>query len=220
MSMEEVDIPADFFLGVHEVTQKEWWLVMKDTDIAEPSHFKGDDLPVEKVSWIHAQKFIKRLNEREPVLGWEYRLPTSAEWEYACRGGASSKEECDFDFYLDRPTTTLSPEDANFAGKREGTTRVGSYKPNRLGLFDMHGNVREWCDDVAGSGSGAARRVIRGGGWDNSSVRCRAASRDSVGPADWGSAPGAAPGPSSHRQVRAFGRNEALWFGQTGGLAP
>ncbi len=75
-------ISHNFFLGVYEVTQKEWRLVMKDTDIANPSHFKGDDLPVEQVSWDDVQKFLKRLNELERDSGWMYRLPTEAEWEY------------------------------------------------------------------------------------------------------------------------------------------
>jgi formylglycine-generating enzyme required for sulfatase activity len=114
--------------------------------------------PVETVSWNDVQEFLKKLNEKERGCGYLYRLPTEAEWEYVCRGGATSLEDCSFHFYFDKPTNDLFSEQANFdgeypAGKApkgkfiERPTRVGAYPPNRLGLCDMHGNVWQWCAD-------------------------------------------------------------------------
>ena len=139
------------------------------------------------MSWDDTQEFIRRLNEKERGRGYWYRLPTEAEWEYACRGGATSLEECSYHFYFDKPTNDLSSEQANFhgnypfgkapKGKNLGRpARVGSYPPNKLGLYDMHGNVWQLCEDLVDpKGSG---RVIRGGGWGNGGQGCRAASRN------------------------------------------
>ena len=183
----QVTIPHEFYLGVFPVTQAQWQAVMGNN----PSHFSdGGDFPVEQVSWEDAQQFIAKLNARESGSGWLYRLPTEAQWEYGCRGGLSSKEECAHHFYFDRPGNALSSTQANFNGNHpEGgaakgpylqrTSKVGSYKPNRLGLYDMHGNVWEWCEDVAGSA-----RVVRGGSWDSSGSYCQAAYRNSCAPAD------------------------------------
>jgi formylglycine-generating enzyme required for sulfatase activity len=117
-----------------------------------------------------------------------YRLPTEAEWEYACRGGATSEAECSYQFYFDKPSNDISSDQANFngnypfgnapKGKYLGRpTRVGSYPPNKLGLCDMHGNVWQWCADAWGGGAG---RVSRGGGWSSGGIFCLAAyhSRD------------------------------------------
>jgi uncharacterized protein (TIGR02996 family) len=199
---KQVEITHEFYLGVYPVTQGQWQTVMD----RNPSHFSrrhvdkymrkiaAADLlrfPVESVSWEDAQEFIRKLNKREKtVSGWLYRLPTEEEWEYACRGGASSKEDSPFDFYLDWPTNDLSSSQANFngnypAGKaREGvclnrTTKVGSYRPNRLGIHDLHGNVWEWTASAQGSG-----RVYRGGGWYRDGPGCRAAARGWRGPSD------------------------------------
>ena len=163
-----------------------------------------EQFPVEKVSWEDVQQFLRRLNAREGESGIRYRLPSGLEWEYACRGGATSREECAFDFYLAQPANDLSSEQANFdgnhpAGKapagqyRERTTKVGSYTPNRLGLYDMHGNVWEWCEDWYGvypsapvsdplGPSEGSRRVDRGGGWDIDAGYCRAANRSGFPP--------------------------------------
>src|SRR5262245_223399 len=199
-----VEIKEDFELAAYTVTQEQWQAVMGNN----PSYYsrRGErkdrvkdiadvDLkrfPVEYVSWNDAQTFLRKLNAREKGRGWTYRLPTEAEWEYACRGGTTSKEECSFDFYLDRPTNDLSSRQANFhgdfpAGKAEKgpflarPTKVGSYAPNRLGLYDMHGNVWQWCADLYDKDPD--RRVIRGGHWEVGGKGCRAAHSGGVAPA-------------------------------------
>jgi formylglycine-generating enzyme required for sulfatase activity len=120
-----------------------------------------------------------------------YRLPKEAEWEYACRGGPrADKFEYGFDFYFEKPTNQLLPDQANFVPKKgEGLQRpckVGSYKPNSLGLYDMHGNVWEWYDDEVRTPEEASPRVSRGGGWSNVAGGCRAGSRCVRAPSDRG----------------------------------
>ena len=195
-SAKKTQIEADFEIGVYTVTQGQWQAVMGKN----PSYFsrdgegkyklkdiKDEDLkhfPVESVSWDDCQEFIKKLNEQEKAKGWVYRLPSEAEWEYACRGGATSEEECSYHFYFAKPTNDLSSKEANFngdfpfgkAGKGpdlERTTKVGSYASNKLGLYDMHGNVWQWTS----SPEGASPRVIRGGCWFFNGSDCRAANR-------------------------------------------
>ena len=142
--------------------------------------------PVENVSWDDAQVFIKRLNDRERARGYHYRLPTEAEWEYACRAGATTEEGCSYHFYFEKPTNELSPQQANFAGDKpfgdapkgkwlKRPTRVGSYPPNQLGLCDMHGNVFQWCADLFQEGKSA--RLLRGCGWTFSGLLCTAGAR-------------------------------------------
>src|SRR5262249_45978135 len=187
---KEVEIGQDFYLGKYEVTQEEWEKVMG----AKPSWFSrtgaGKDavkdiadaelkrFPVELVSWDDAQLFLECLNKREKAAGWLYRLPKEAEWEYACRGGpTSNKFDYWFDFYLDEPTNQLSPKEANIwenVNWLKRTCKVGSYKPNRLGLYDMHGKVVEWCEDTVKAAAGASLRVGRGGCWHYSSGDNRA----------------------------------------------
>jgi formylglycine-generating enzyme required for sulfatase activity len=147
--------------------------------------------PVEQVSWEDVQEFLKRLNERERNSGFLYRLPAEAEWEYSCRGGASSQEECAFDYYfgdpardLSQPTNKISAGQANFGNQLQRTSKVGSYRPNRLGIYDMHGNVWEWCEDHFKAGRSA--RVFRGGGFRNRAAACRASVRGSSVSADRG----------------------------------
>ncbi len=181
---KEVEIPADFWLGKHEVTQEQWRTIM-DTD---PSHFSRsapgaelvqqlsdaelNRLPVEGVSWDDCEEFLRRLNRLEKESGWVYRLPSASQWEYACRGGRiAQRSDSAFDFYLADATNDLTEDAANFNDKLKRTCKVGSYPPNRLGLCDMHGNVWEWCDDAVGDGS---ERATRGGCWTTTSSFCQA----------------------------------------------
>ncbi len=203
-AQQEVRIATEFQMAVHPVTQEQWQSVMG----TNPSHFSrgggGKDsvknipdeelkqFPVENVSWNDVQAFLKKLNEKENNSSSRYRLPTEAEWEYACRGGATSKEDCSFDYYFNQPTNDLDSTQANFNGNNPAGNgakgpylkrpcKVGSYKTNRLGLYDMHGNVWEWCQDFydsGGSGSRVSGRVLRGGSWNDYGEYCRAANRD------------------------------------------
>jgi len=202
----KTEIKEDFEIAVYTVTQGQWQEIMGNN----PSWFsrdgggkdkvkdvKDEDLkqfPVEMVLWNDAQEFIKKLNEKEKGKGWTYRLPTEAEWEYACRGGATSEEECSYHFYFEKPTNDLSSKEANFNGNfpfgkaDKGpylgcTTKVGSYAPNKLGLYDMHGNVWQWCSDPYQPGFLA--RVRRGGSWGDIGVGCRSAARFRGGLGPW-----------------------------------
>src|SRR5262249_45938036 len=152
---------------------------VKDIDDEELKRF-----PVENVSWDDAQLFLKELNRQVTESGWVYRLPTEAQWEYACRGGPSFQDECTFDFYFDRPSNQPSEKQATSASNRAFPRKVGEYPPNRLGLHDMHGNVWEWCDDIFGGAAGGSARVIRGGSWNNNAEYCAAASRNHGAPSD------------------------------------
>ena len=159
-----------------EVTQGMWKAIMGNN----PSNWKGDNLPVEQVSWNDCQEFIKKLNQRDP--GKNYRLPTESEWEYACRAGTTTRfYSGDRDSDLDR----VGLYDGNSGRK---THPVGQKQPNAWGLYDMHGNVWEWCQDRYGnypSGSvtdppgpsSGSNRVGRGGGWYYDAGYCRSAFR-------------------------------------------
>jgi formylglycine-generating enzyme required for sulfatase activity/tRNA A-37 threonylcarbamoyl transferase component Bud32 len=190
---KEREIGCDFYLGAYEVTQEQWHAVMGST----PSYFSraggGKDavkdipdeelrrFPVENVSWNDVQLFLGSLNAREKEPGWVYRLPKDEEWEYACRGGpASSTLQYGFDFYFEKPTNQLQPGDANFEHAKglKRPCKVGTYQPNRLGLYDMHGNVWEWCADYYVGAS----RVRRGGAWSRHAGTCRAGYRSGYEP--------------------------------------
>ena len=168
----QVTLTNDYFIGKYEVTQSLWQAVMG----SNPSSFKGDNLPVENISWIDCQEFIRKINS---VSGKSFRLPTEAEWEYAARGGKYSRN------YLYSGSDNIS-DVAWYKDNSGGVTHpVGLKQPNELGLFDMSGNVNEWCQDWFGAYSSSPKnnpigaetgncRVGRGGWfnitWNNLSV--------------------------------------------------
>ena len=136
-----VTLTKPFYIGKYEVTQEQWEAVMGDN----PSVLKGEKLPVTNVSWDDCQKFIKNLNAK---TNGGYRLPTQAEWEYACRAGTITVYS-----FGDK----ITPENANYGNSNLGKpVAVGSYKPNAFGLYDMHGNVFEHCLDWCGAYKGVA----------------------------------------------------------------
>jgi formylglycine-generating enzyme len=186
-----VTLTKGYYLQTTQVTQGQWRAVMDDN----PSWFQdgGDTCPVESVSWDDAQEFIQKLNQRGDRI--TYGLPTEAQWEYAARTGTTTP------FYFG---DQLSTDQANYDGNhpmpggskgeyRKKTVPVGSFPSNARGLYDMHGNVHEWCQDWYGeypSGSltdptgpsSGASRVGRGGSWFSSARYCRSARRSSRHP--------------------------------------
>ena len=177
-----VRIPTGFEMGKHEVTQEQWYAVMRrahanpgEDDHLAPSRFRGADLPVESVSWPDVQEFLKRMNARDP--SYIYRLPTESEWEYACRAGSNADEAGGLD-----GSAWFEPNAAS------ATHPVGQKQPNAWGLHDMHGNVAEWVADWYGSYDAAeasdprgpaagSYRVFRGGSWLSAGRYCRCAAR-------------------------------------------
>jgi sulfatase modifying factor 1 len=185
-----VTISQQFWLGRFEVTQAQWQRVMS----ANPSHFHSPDgaLPVEQVNWYEVHEFLQRLGKLSP--GSSFRLPTEAEWEYACRAGTTTAYSTG---------ATLSPKDANVSPARDTrvdargrTMKVGSFAPNAWGLHDMHGNVWEWTDDdhcpYAGDETDpratckSGVKVIRGGSWYFAADSARCALRYTHRPGDRG----------------------------------
>jgi len=176
MPPHRVTVGEAFYLGVHEVTQAQYARVMG----SNPSHFVGGRRPVENVAWQEAVEFCRRLSRREGVA---YRLPTEAEWEYACRAGTTTKYSCG-----DSPAA-LHEHAWYLRTSGRQTHEVGSRKPNAWGLHDMHGNVWEWCRDRFGpyaEGGGAsvegAGRVLRGGAWGVTRDGCRSSYRNHSSP--------------------------------------
>jgi formylglycine-generating enzyme required for sulfatase activity len=187
--VHNVTISQDFWMGEHEVTQAEYSAI---TGVA-PSSFSGDNLPVETVSWQDAVAYCTALTAQEIALGnvpagMEYRLPTEAEWEYACRAGTTTEFNVGADLFCADARFAFSYHSNSSCGV-SSTIAVGSYAPNAFGLYDMHGNVWEWCLDYYASYDAAAvtdpfvtgglTRVVRGGSWDGPSSPCRSAFRNS-----------------------------------------
>ena len=203
-----VSLPS-FLMSIYEITQEQYQSVMD----SNPAYFKfGDNYPVESVSWYDAMNFCNKLSD---MAGFErcyndttylfscdfskngFRLPTEAEWEYACRVGTETEYYTGNDLGSDGWTST----DLDVAGWYDGnsdnkTHSVGQKVPNAWGLYDMHGNVWEWCNDWYDSKyyslspsydptgpSSVSNRVLRGGGWNNSTTYCRSASRFGDNPA-------------------------------------
>ncbi len=201
-----VTLTQGFWLGIHAVTQAQWEAVMG----ANPARFKGANRPVEMVSWEDCQEYMEKLGRK---TGAGFRLPTEAEWEYACLAGTTTAFFCG---------KTLTTDQANYNGSdpmrglwadynlvnnilmtrngtyRKKTTPVGSFMPNAWNLYDMHGNVDEWCADLYEGGGmddvshrydhdrpipvRVPTRMIRGGSWQFDADSCRAAYRDHVAP--------------------------------------
>lgn len=167
---------SGYYIGKTEVTQVLWEAVMG----INPSRFKGDYLPVENVSWDDCQEFIRKLNS---MTGQNFRLPTEAEWEFACRGGNNSRG---YKYSGSNNLGSVAWYDGNSGNK---THPVGTKAPNELGIYDMSGNVWEWCADWYGDYSsgaqtnptgpyGGSNRVYRGGSWNYDVGRCRSSNRD------------------------------------------
>ncbi|PXF60810.1 MAG: formylglycine-generating enzyme family protein [Candidatus Methanogaster sp.] len=183
--VHHVKIEKEFYMGRYEVTQKEWREVMGDN----PSYFKGDDQPVETVSWDKVQEFIRKLNDKEGAD--KYRLPSEAEWGYACRAGTTSR-------YAFGDSELKLGDYAWYGGNSNSETHpVGRKKPNPYGLYDMHGNVWEWVQDKyhcdydgaptdgsAWESGDGAYRVNRGSSWFNFAGSCRSANRADRDPGD------------------------------------
>ena len=193
-----VTVPA-FFMGRYQVTQEQYQQVMSKN----PSFFKGDKLPVERVSWNDAVKFCKELNKKTVQKGLTYRLPSEAEWEYACRANTTTP----FHFGETITTDLVNYGNNTYAsapkGKyRRSTTEVGQFPPNAFGLYDMHGNIWEWCQDtwhdnyndapnngnawVETDRNDNPSRLLRGGSWQHVPDYCRSANRYSLDP-NWAS---------------------------------
>ncbi len=211
LPIHQVTVPT-FALGKYPITQAQWRAVAA-YPVAErelkpnPSHFSGDNRPVEKVSWDDATEFCLRLGAK---TGRTYRLPSEAEWEYACRAGTTTPFH--YGETLSDDLANYSAQDTGIEGKgtygrgiqgkyRQETTEVGLFPPNPFGLYDMHGNILEWCaDDWHDDYTGAPRdgsvwlknaknnqnivyKLLRGGSWYNYPRLCRSASRV-YGPSD------------------------------------
>jgi len=189
-AQHHIKLTKPFYMGKFEITQLQYRVIMNENN----SKFGGDKLPIENVNWYEACRFLKKLSDK---TGAKFRLPTEAEWEYACRAGTTTAFNTG---------STIDSDFANYNAKDayadgiigtylDRTCEVGKYQPNAFGLYDMHGNVWEWCSDIyekdyykitptidpKGPQEGGSR-VIRGGGWDEKAHKCRSANRDSRWP--------------------------------------
>ncbi len=189
--LHEVTLTSGFWLAETTVTQALWQTVVGEN----PSHFKGDNRPVEKVSWNDTQTFIDKLNQIHPDLS--VRLPWEAEWEYACRAGTQTPFNFEGEIGLDKVNyrgTWEYKENEWSDGAKKATIDVKTYPCNGWGLYEMHGNVWEWCEDVwrdhlgkasatnpqgvaGGDQQAGVERVVRGGSWVNNGRDVRSAIR-------------------------------------------
>ncbi|HNY10178.1 MAG TPA: SUMF1/EgtB/PvdO family nonheme iron enzyme [Candidatus Wallbacteria bacterium] len=177
-------ISKGFYLSATEITQKQWLNVMGEP---APCKFKGDDLPAESVSWNDCMEFVKKINgaAQKDI----YRLPTEAEWEYACRANSPQK------YCFGASDSGIDEYAWHFDNSNNKTHPVGTKKPNAWGLYDMHANVWEWCldsyapympvelSDPRGptlNPSPDDKKVIRGGGWYNPKYGCTSSNRDAA----------------------------------------
>ena len=175
----QVTISRPFYLGATDVTQAQWTALMGDN----PSHFKDDTRPVERVSWDDSLAFCKKLTDGEQAAGrlpagWAFTLPTSAQWEYACRAGTTGDNPGNLD--------EMAWYDVN---SDDMTHPVATKKPNAWGLYDMQGNVYQWCldwygdmgkepeTDPTGPATGS-NRTMRGGAWNVGVIQCRSSGRN------------------------------------------
>ena len=176
----QVTLTNDYYIGKYEVTQALWKAVMGKN----PSKYKGDNLPVERVSWEDCLIFLSKLNS---ITGKKFRLPTEAEWEYAARGGKKSRG---YQYSGSNNISDVAWYKDNSGSK---THAVGSKQGNELGIYNMSGNVFEWCQDWLGlydsssqvnptGAEGGSLRVIRGGSWFNAARHCRSSCRNSDSP--------------------------------------
>ncbi|MGB9929388.1 MAG: formylglycine-generating enzyme family protein [Methanosarcina sp.] len=194
--VHEVTIKEPYYLGKFEITQDQWSKIMGND--SSPSYHKGEYFPVESVSWYDAQEFIRKLNQIEKTD--KYRLPSEAEWEYACRAGTTTTYSCGNDPYIEKISSEgdciiITYYDCYAASTNLRPFPVGQMQPNPWGLYDMHGNVREWCqDNYHSSYEGAPTdgsawenvtiksRVVRGGSWCDRRWDCRSANREEDSP--------------------------------------
>jgi formylglycine-generating enzyme required for sulfatase activity len=178
--LHQVEISKPFYMGKYEVTQKQYEAVL---GYNRKVKFRGPDLPVENVEWGQCQMFCSALSNKTDS---KMRLPTEAEWEYACRAGTDTPFNTG---------STINPNQANYdctqSYNGDRTSQVGSYPPNAFGLYDMHGNVCEWCQDIYKKDfygksptvdpvydGGKGRRVVRGGSWIHPPAMVRSAERN------------------------------------------
>ncbi|MDR3234906.1 MAG: formylglycine-generating enzyme family protein, partial [Planctomycetaceae bacterium] len=187
--LHPVTLSQGFYLAETEVTQEQWEAITGNN----PSHFKGAKRPVERVNWNVCREFVGKLNALGVASkGYRFALPTESQWEYACRSGSTTA------YCFGEPTTTLS-DYAWYNENSKGTTHeVGTKKANAWNLYDMHGNVWEWCSDWYGNylsatastaeltdplgASSGSNRVLRGGSWSYDAEVCRSASRRNSAP--------------------------------------
>lgn len=182
----QLTVASPYWMSLYPITQHQWQTLQGNnpcyfsrsgpgaSQVSELTDAELARFPVEQVSFEETALFLRSLNEREQSLGWSYRLPTEMEWEFACRSPVHCAEDCSYSYYFAMPTNTLNPADGNYTDSGlMRPTPVGSYRPNRLGIYDLHGTIDEWCPDPESPSYG----LVRGGSWNDFGFRCTAAVR-------------------------------------------